>query len=74
MGDGERSEPGLIVLMVAALIGAVITGLVVWRLGFGIGVALLATPLGASSLAGLAGAALAVWRPEDDDASRTTVA
>ena len=62
MVDYEGSEPSLIVLVVAALIGAAVTGAAVWHLEFGIGEALLAIPLGGSTLAGTAGAILASWR------------
>ena len=62
MGDNERPESDLIFLLGAAVIGSAMTGASAWHLGFEIAEALLAMPLGGSTVAGAAGAVLAKWK------------
>ena len=59
IADDKRPEPNFLYLVGVAAIGSIATGASAWHLGFEIAEALLAMPLGGSTLAGVAGAALA---------------
>ncbi len=71
MTNNERSDPCLILLVVAAGIGSASTGATMWRSGFEVAEALLAMPLGGSSLAGVAGALIALFKSKNGDGDGT---
>ena len=54
----------MILLVLAALFGGLATATLLWACGFGVLTAMIAMPWGGSLLAVLAGAALALRRPE----------
>ena len=60
----------MILLVFAALLGGLATAALLWACGFGVLATMIAMPWGGSLLAVLAGAALALRRPERTEADR----